>query len=222
MIKHAIVRAASLALGLAVAPFAAKGDLFLSLAPAVDPLRDPPAFGGGASLQLGVNEATDFFLEGIGTGSRGSGDDEDRVETRVLLGSFYTPFFGDIRPRFGGSGGLEYVSAPGGVSDLYFNLGFHLQGLYDASDRFRLFAEVLPNLTFGRANRSGPPAGRMAEFRTLANFYPGPWPREESWPTTRNWRRAFAISSALVPISRPRRCSAAYASWWAATWPAAC
>lgn len=139
-----------LVLGTATAAFADKGDLFLSLAPVIDAAKpSAPAFGGSASFQMGVNEATDFMLEGSATFATGS-DDETTRETRLLLGSLYTPYFGDIRPRFGGSGGLVHVDAPEGVDEVYLNLGFHLQGLYDASDRIRLFAEAHPNFTFGK------------------------------------------------------------------------
>jgi hypothetical protein len=140
--------AACFALFHAVPAHAEKGDLFLSLAPAIDAFEsDGPSLGGGLGLQLGVNESTDFFLESILT-TRVDSDEDRTLETHGLLGSLYTPYFGEIRPRFGGSAGVVHVSAPD-VDEVYFNLGLHLQGLYDASDAFRLFAEVHPNLTFG-------------------------------------------------------------------------
>jgi hypothetical protein len=142
------ILAACLALFHAVPALAEKGDLFLSLAPAIDAFQsDGPSVGGGLGLQLGANESTDFFLESDLT-TRVDSHDDRTLETRVLLGSLYTPYFGEIRPRFGGSAGVIHVSAPD-VNEVYFNLGFHLQGLYDASDAVRLFAEAHPNLTFG-------------------------------------------------------------------------
>lgn len=144
------IRAAALVLGAACASFADRGDLFLSLAPVVDAMTpSEPAFGGSVSLQLGANEATDFLFETDITAAKDSDADESRIESRFLIGSLYTPFFGEIRPRFGGSGGIVSVQAPGGINEAYFNLGFHLQGLYDVSDAVRLFAETHPNLTFG-------------------------------------------------------------------------
>lgn len=136
-----------LALG---AAHADKGDLFLSIAPAVDVSKtDQPAFGGAAALQLGANQWTDLTLEADWTGTRDSFRGDENMETRILLGSLYTPFFGEMRPRFGGSGGVIHVLGPKGVDEVYFNLGFQLQGLYDVADAIRLFAEVHPNVTFG-------------------------------------------------------------------------
>lgn len=127
-----------------------KGDLFLSIAPVVDASKtDRPAFGGAAALQLGANASTDLTLEADWTGTGKSLSGDGLMETRILLGSLYTPFFGEMRPRFGGSGGVIHVLGPRGVDELYFNLGFHLQGLYDLADAIRLFAEVHPNVTFG-------------------------------------------------------------------------
>jgi len=151
MIKQVLLRTAFLGLSFAAMASAAKGDLFLSIAPAVDPSREPLAVGGDVSLQLGVNDATDFMFEAASLGSFGSGADQDRSDTRLLVGSYYTPYFGDIRPRFGGSVGLDYVSGPrgGDKSAVGVNLAFYLQGLYDVSDRMRLFMEAQPQLNTG-------------------------------------------------------------------------
>lgn len=150
--RSALLPAAAAALTLALgAARADRGDLFLSLAPSVDAARtDEPAFGGFASLQLGANEATDLFVEAGWSGSRDAFAGDADMETRILIGSFYTPFFGEIRPRFGGSGGMVHLAGPDGLNEVYLNLGLHLQGIYAVSDRFRLFAEAHPNITFGR------------------------------------------------------------------------
>ena len=142
--------ALAMLMGLGGAAHADKGDLFLSVAPMVDAVKtDQPAFGGAAALQLGANPWTDFTLEADWTGTGKSLSGDGVMETRILLGSLFTPFFGEMRPRFGGSGGVIHVQGPKGVDEVYFNLGFQLQGLYDASDAIRLFAEVHPNATFG-------------------------------------------------------------------------
>lgn len=154
MNANRFLTAAALVLGAACASSADRGDLFLSLAPVIDAMKpSEPAYGGSVSLQLGANEATDFMFETDVTSSSDADTDENTIETRLLIGSLYTPYFGEIRPRFGGSGGVVSVVAPGGVNEVYFNLGFHLQGLYDVSDTVRLFAEAHPNLTFGTHGR---------------------------------------------------------------------
>ena len=148
-LKRSIL-AAGLLLACSSAVHAENGDLFLSLAPAIDPFQSGgPTFGGALALQYGVNSETDFFLESDVT-TRLDSEEERAVETRLLLGSMYTAMAGDIRPRFGGSGGLAYVSGQDSEEEAYFCLGFHLQGLYDASDAVRLFVEANPNLHFRR------------------------------------------------------------------------
>lgn len=143
------ILAAGLLLGPAGSVLADHGDMFLSVAPAIDAFKtDGPSFGGSLGLQLGVNTETDFFLESTLT-TRMDSNETNAVETRFLLGSMYTGMSGDIRPRFGGSGGIAYITDDGGTDEVYFNLGVHLQGLYDASDAVRLFVEANPNLTIG-------------------------------------------------------------------------
>lgn len=150
------------------AAHAGKGDLFLSIAPAVDASKtDQPVFGGAAALQLGANQWTDLTLEADWTGTRESFRGDGAMETRILLGSLYTPFFGEMRPRFGGSGGVIHVLGPRGVDEVYFNLGFQLQGLYDVADAIRLFAEVHPNVTFGDEGEFSTLVKAGIQFRLL-------------------------------------------------------
>lgn len=124
-----------------------RGDVFLSLAPAVDVTE--AGFGGALGVQVGVNPETDFFAEAHTTVSD-PGDEDRDLESAFLLGSFYTPYFGEIRPRLGGSVGLLYrQDDEDDVQATAFNCGLHLQGVFDFSDGVRLFAEAHPNITFG-------------------------------------------------------------------------
>jgi hypothetical protein len=142
---------AGLLLGLGMAQ-ADKGDIFLSVMPMVSPFNsDEALFGGGASISVGANEMTDFQLELDYIVQPGYFDDDGVSETRYLLGSFFTPYFGDIRPRFGGSVGLAHVNAAGPGSDVPFYAGLHLQGLFDMSSDTRLFAEANPCIFIGES-----------------------------------------------------------------------
>ncbi len=128
-----------------------RGDLFLSVMPVVDPFHaDGAAFGGGANLSMGVNERTDFQLETDLTVQQPGSNQSDYFETRYLLASFFTPYFGEIRPRFGGSMGLIHSYSSDGINEVGFNAGVHLQGLYDFSQSLRFFAEANPNISFGK------------------------------------------------------------------------
>jgi hypothetical protein len=124
-----------------------RGDVFLSLAPAIDAFE--PGFGGALGLQFGVNPETDLFAEyNASAADPGSGDWD--VESSFLFGSFYTPYSGEIRPRLGGSLGLLYqYDDEDDLEEVGLNLGVHLQGLFDVSDAVRLFAEAHPSITFG-------------------------------------------------------------------------
>jgi hypothetical protein len=140
---------AGLALGLGAAQ-ADKGDVFLAVMPVVAPFNsDEGMFGGGASISVGANEMTDFQLEVDYTVQPGYFDDDGVAETRYVLGSFFTPYFGDIRPRFGGSAGFTHVMAAGAGSEVLFNAGLNLQGLFDLSSDTRLFAEANPSVSIG-------------------------------------------------------------------------
>ena len=128
-----------------------RGDMFLSVMPMVSPFTSSEAmFGGGLNLSMGANERTEIQFELDWTAQPGYFDNQGFTETRYLIGSLFTPYFGDIRPRFGGSFGLIHALGSGGVSEVGFNTGVHLQGLWDLSQAVRLFAEANPNFSFGK------------------------------------------------------------------------
>jgi hypothetical protein len=127
-----------------------KGDVFLFGSVLTDPtVSGGPAFGGEAGVQLGANEKTDFQLSANVNATPGYFGSTGSLNARYLLTSYFTPYFGDIRPRLGGSVGLNQVLAHGGVNDVLFNAGVHLQGLVALNPNVLLFGEVNPNMTFG-------------------------------------------------------------------------
>ncbi len=133
-----------------------RGDAFLSLAPAVDVFE--AGVGGALGAQFGVNPHFDLFLEADATVSDPGSDDRD-LESAFLLGSYYAPYSGEIRPRLGASMGILYQQDDeNDVQEMGVNFGLHLQGLFDLFDAVRLFAEIHPNVT----------AGGEGEFTVLA------------------------------------------------------
>jgi hypothetical protein len=127
-----------------------KGDIFLAVMPVVAPFNSGEGmFGGGANVSIGANENTDFQLEMDWTAQPAYFDNDGVAETRLLLGSFFTPYFGDIRPRFGGSAGFAHVTGFSDLNEVAFNAGLHLQGLFDMSSNTRLFAEANPSISIG-------------------------------------------------------------------------
>lgn len=140
-----------------------RGDVFLSLAPVLDVFE--PGFGGALGLQFGVNPETDLFVEANASVSDPGADDWG-MESAFLLGSFYTPYAGEIRPRLGGSMGILYMQEDeDDVQEVGLNLGLHLQGLFDVSDAMRLFAEAHPSITFGEEGEFSVLAKVGVQFR---------------------------------------------------------
>jgi hypothetical protein len=142
---------AFLPLALCSAALAERGDVFLSVGPALEPQRlGEPAFGGAAGVSFGVNELTDFQLEADWTANAGYFDDKGSggMFSRLLFVSYFTPYMGEIRPRFGGSFGLLHIRKT--ADDVVcLDLGLHVQALYQATDALRLFAEAVPDISIG-------------------------------------------------------------------------
>lgn len=154
-----ILAAALLCPGSALAD---RGDIFLTLAPAMDIFET--GFGGALGLQFGVNPETDFFLEADVTASDIGSD--LGMQTQYLAGSFYTPYAGEIRPRLGGSLGVVHrMMDDASTHEVGFHAALHLQALYDASDAMRLFAEVDPYLSTGENGGFGTLVKLGLQFR---------------------------------------------------------
>ena len=135
-----------------VAAYCDKGDVFLFGSLLTDPFQtNGPAFGGEGGLQFGVNDRTDLQLSANVNATPGYLDSTGILNARYLLTSYFTPYFGDIHPRLGGSMGLIQIADHAGFNKFFFDAGFHLQGLMNLNSSAMLFAEVNPNFTFGDA-----------------------------------------------------------------------
>jgi hypothetical protein len=143
--------------------FAERGDKFIDLQATVEPVSDfntLPA-GGQASFQFGVNENTDM---GISAGALVIDDSVAGNITKMnfRLSSYFTPYFGELRPKFGGSIGLAKFS---NQTKPDFDLAAHVMGLYDMSGSLRMYVEVSPGLIMGKSSSFYTDIGLGVQFR---------------------------------------------------------
>jgi hypothetical protein len=137
------------ALGLAPAQ-AGRGDMFLTVSAISDPfLLEEPALGGQLGLEMGLNEKTDFFAAASFTPSIESFSAEGPQTYKLILGSWFTPYFGEIRPRIGGYAGYAIIDVPVTKNIVSFNMGVALQGYWQVNDGTALSATVSPNWLIG-------------------------------------------------------------------------
>jgi len=101
--------------------------------------------GGQLGIQYGINALTDFELRAVGMNipefSRdANGNAVSLNKGSILFLSWYTPYFGDIRPQVGAHFGATYQKG-GEIDNVVVDLGAHLRMLFDANDRIRLYFE---------------------------------------------------------------------------------
>jgi hypothetical protein len=129
---------------------AGRGDLFLTVSALSDPfLLDEPSLGGQLGLEMGVNDRTDFFAAASLSPSLKSFSEDGPQTYRLLLGSWFSPYFGEIRPRIGGYAGYAIIGVPQTKNVASFNVGMALQGLWQVNDGMALAATISPNLLLG-------------------------------------------------------------------------
>jgi hypothetical protein len=132
--------------------YSEKGDIMLNAAVAVDPVIETgPGFGGELGLELGVNEYTDFQLNIDYLISQDFISEDGILNNRYYVASYYTPYFGEIRPRIGGSLGLIYIDDEiSQIDEVLFFAGFHIQGIMNLSDFLNLYGDISPKISFGK------------------------------------------------------------------------
>lgn len=135
--------------------FAGEGDHFLDIAPGIafvghSDLKQP-AYGTSLGYLWGINEWTDLEAVGDFYIAQSSHDGVDNYLSGSLgLRSYFTPYFGDIRPMFGLGLALAYQKQEDeGIDNALFKASFHARILYDASDRIKVFSEFEPNIQLG-------------------------------------------------------------------------
>jgi hypothetical protein len=103
-------------------------------------------FGANVALNMGFSEQTDMVFHFNGAQFRKSADKS--YFTSVLFGSYFTPHFGDIRPRFGGVLGGNYIKSEL-VDELQFTAGGDFQILFDRASGFDFLIGMQPLISFG-------------------------------------------------------------------------
>lgn len=140
----------ALLFGLTVSARAERGDLFLELAPRASFGGDSlgPGIGGALGLSFGANERTDLGLLLHFDQHPGEDGGEDAQEIGAVLTSFFTPYLGDFRPRFGAHLGFSLFDEEPALS-----AGVDLQALYQPNDRVQFHAGIVPDFLFGKESQ---------------------------------------------------------------------
>ena len=117
-------------------------------------LRGQAGIGGNVALQMGVNSRTDFELRALAAQApnatvNSSGEAKDLLKVGAQFISWYTPYFGQIRPQFGGHLGAIYQKG-GDINNTVMDLGLNARAIFCASDRWRFYLEGSWQAGFGK------------------------------------------------------------------------
>ena len=133
--------------------FGAEEDKFftVALSPSLAGNENHSSLGLGVKLgyQMGINDRTDFSFDGIiNVFSANQTNMDPLLQGQFTFSSFYTPYFGQIRPLLGGSFGVLSHTLNGETS-VGLIAGIPLRILYDAGDRMNFLFGVEPKFSFG-------------------------------------------------------------------------
>ena len=107
--------------------------------------------GTQVGYEKGFNDQTDIGLRV--NYSKHTIEDIDMQLYGVSLITMYSPYNGDIRPRFGGLIGIQQgehlQGEKSGVSNSFFNLGASLQCVFDFKGPQDIFIEAQPGVSLG-------------------------------------------------------------------------
>lgn len=137
-----------------VSAFAVKGDSFLDVAPAISFVGQSnlkqPNYGLSLGYMFGVNDRTDLSIYGdVYIGQSDFVGVEKYLSTSVGFRSYFTPYYGDIRPMFGLGMGMSYQKQGKLIDNALFKASAHARILYDASDVIKVFTEFEPSIYIG-------------------------------------------------------------------------
>ncbi len=108
-----------------------------------------PSFGGLLGVQYAFNDQTNFLINGEYIQSRIENIDEKLDQKRFTFTSLFTPYFGDIYPKFGGTFGIMHETFKSSVDEVYVMVGADFVTAAQFGETMEGFFKVSPTLTFG-------------------------------------------------------------------------
>ncbi len=129
--------------------FSDKGDIFFSVKGVTSILlEDTFSAGGDLGIEFGFNERTDFSINGSFLYGPETDEFDGFILTDLAFSSFFTPYFGDIRPRIGGKVGIcDFRQNE--ADEIMPLIGVPIQALITLNPSLMLLGEVSPALAFG-------------------------------------------------------------------------